>query len=85
MLIGRGILDTVLLVSLFFLAPLLAPPRPAVAADGVVTAPAVAPEETGAAQSWKFRLEFKELNLQLVGVSTFKGGQTCYIKHPGSA
>lgn len=49
------------------------------------TASALAPEATGSAQAWKLRLEFKELNLQLVGVATLQDQASCFIKSLGAS
>lgn len=92
---SRGILNTVLLVllsgSVLFAsasqrgwsATLLSTTGPGIAATP--TASALVPEASGSAQSWKLRLEFKELNLQLVGVATLQDQASCFIKSPGAS
>lgn len=68
----------------FGLAPMRAMGA-AVPKAGLQTAPAVAPEEADGSQAWKYRLEFKELNLQLIGVATLQDQASCFIKSPGSS
>lgn len=52
----------------------------------VQTAPALAQDDGEALRrSLLSRLEFEELSLQLIGVATFQGETSCFIKHPGSS
>lgn len=89
MLSYRSILNPLLLVS-FIGSVLFAPVQRAWSAQLISStdpqiAPAVAPEDAGAGQAWKLRLEFKELNLQLVGVATLADQASCFIKSPGAS
>ena len=89
MLNKNGILDKrflLVLVSLILMASAPSRTRAAILIPGgVQSAPAVAGEEAAASQTWKYRLEFRELNLQLVGVATLQDQASCFIKSPGSS
>ena len=85
----RSILKPLLLVPLFGSVLFASAPQAwsaqLISSSDPQIAPAVAPEDAGAGQAWKLRLEFKELNLQLVGVATLADQASCFIKSPGAS
>lgn len=83
-LIHNGLLALLLCPVLFTQAPWRAAGA-VVIQNGVQMAPAVAPDEADTSQAWKVRLQFRELNLQLIGVATLQDQASCFIKSPGSS
>ena len=68
------------LVALLLLAA--APTLPAAA----TAAPALSAQPSGSLRNALVnRLQFEELGLQLLGVVSFAGESTCFVKHPGSS